>query len=167
MAILGHWGANNLVIDQGKTVNCTMTLQKGDIDGDGHQDYYLEFHRYCQMSFRYVGMDYATALQCAGAVVERYTRKYMISEPSSSPQATAGFEDIYAGSKLMAQVSVQHKDGCMYDVVVNVNEDDSKMRMAWTGTYDPAMMFIEIDTYGSEYYRTYDDWSNPTPEPSS
>lgn len=165
MALLGTWGANNLIIDQGKSQHCTQTLQKGDIDGDGSQDYYWEFHRYCTLRFRYVGMDYSTAMACADAVIERYSRKYMVSEPSSSAQAVAGFEDVYAGSKLMADVAVQYNGGCSYSVVVSVNEDDSKCRMAWSGTYEPNMLFVEISDPTSEYYRTYDDWTNPTPEP--
>ena len=77
----------------------------------------------------------------------------------------AGFEDVYAGSKLMADVAVQYNGGCSYSVVVSVNEDDSKCRMAWSGTYEPNMLFVEISDPTSEYYRTYDDWTNPTPEP--
>ena len=166
MGLLGTWNANNLVITNGQNTSYSMSLQKGDIDGDGSQDYFWEFHRYCTMTFSYVGMDYQTAVACASALTDRYTRKFMISEPSSEPGAVAGFLDIYGGEKLMAQIAVTKTNGKMYSVECTVSEDDAKMRMAFTGDYDPVNLFLEIETPGTQYYRTYEDWTNPTPDPS-
>lgn len=47
----------------------------------------------------------------------------------------------------MADISIQQRAGCMYDVVVSVREDDTRMR---TGPTTPEALF------GAENMRDYD-----------
>lgn len=71
----------------------------------------------------YVGMDLATANACAAAMIAKYTRPFYVSSWTDS----GNWEVVPGGSMPMAEVTVQQRAGCMYDVMVNVREDDTRM----------------------------------------
>ena len=49
----------------------------------------------------------------------------------------------------MADIAVQQREGCMYDVVINVREDDARLRTNVTA--NPSSLFT------TENARDYDD----------
>ena len=92
-------------------------------------------------------MDLTTANSCATAMVTKYTRSFDVSEWNSSGSSAGTFTDRNGGSVCMADISVQRREGHMYDVVVSVREDDVKLR---TTSNSPSSLF------GSENARDYD-----------
>jgi len=91
----------------------------------------------------YVGMDLTTANACAAAMITKYTRPFYVSSWTDS----GTWEVVPGGSMLMAEVTVQQRAGCMYDVMINVREDD--VRMSKTAV-SPTSLFT------SENARDYD-----------
>ena len=134
MGLLTSWGAANRVIDQ----DLVKTYSRQRV----YQDYtYVygvaqlitihsvwEYHRRATKSYRYVGMDRDTANACAAAMVTKYTRATKISDWNATGEHAGTFSDIDGGTIQMAEVVVVHVAGCMYEVLVTVNEDDAKLR---------------------------------------
>ena len=120
-------GANNRVVFNSKVV----TYSKGRIYGAWNYtgmpgqittyDWVWEYHRYCAKTYVYVGMDISTANSCAQAMIAKYTRTFKVSDWNST---TGAFEDDDGGSMCMADIAVQQRDGHMYEVVINVREDE-------------------------------------------
>ena len=104
-----------------------------------------EYHRYCNKTYMYVGMDRSTAQTCANAMITKYTRTFKVSEWNSS---TGTFTDTSGGSVCMADITIQKKAGHMYDVVVSVREDDCRNK---TTSVTPSSLF------STENARDYDE----------
>lgn len=76
-------------------------------------------------------------------MITKYTRSVKVSE-----WGTGEFSDIDGGTICMADITIQKREGHMYDVVVSVREDDSRNRRAsWT----PSSLFT------AENNRDYDE----------
>lgn len=154
MALLNTWSSTNRVVTNDKVVTYSQQRIYGEwsyqtsISTETTLRSVWEYHRYCSKSYMYVGMDKTTANQCAQAMITKYTRTYEISDWNSSGQTAGTFTDITGGSVCMADISVQQREGCMYDVVINVREDDSKLR---TTSVSPSSLFTV------ENQRDYDD----------
>ena len=103
-----------------------------------------EYHRYCQKTYQYVEMTKEAAVECASDMIEKYTRRFVVSEWDGN----GAFVDIDGGTVCMADVSIQKMQGHMYSVVVNVREDDCKLR---TNSTTPSALFTQEDR------RDYDD----------
>lgn len=76
MALLQTYNASNRVVINDKTVTYSMARVTGTWQSEKliyeQQTTYSwmwEFHRYCQKSYKYVGMDLATANACATAMI--------------------------------------------------------------------------------------------------
>lgn len=139
MALLNTWTDANKVIDQGLMITYSRTIVFGNWKQvaafDASEYTYVqayELRRFAKGSFRYVGMDYTTATSCANAMIAQYTRTTKVStwNPDGQALGQAEFVDVGGGTVPMAEVSIQHTDGHMYEVVVNVNEMDSRLRIA-------------------------------------
>lgn len=78
-------------------------------------------------------------------MITKYTRSVRVSE-----WGTGEFSDIDGGTICMADITIQKRAGHMYDVVVNVREDDSRNRRA---SYTPSTLFTTEDR------RDYDEGS--------
>lgn len=155
MGLLTSYGEANRVIDQ--DLDVTYSRQRV------YQDYtYVygiaqlitihsvwEYHRHASKSYRYVGMDRETANSCAAAMVAKYTRATKISDWNATGSAAGTFSDIDGGDIPMAEVAVVHREGCMYDVQVSVNEEDVRTRVDVVA--DVATLFA------TENARDYDD----------
>lgn len=134
MGLLTSWGANR-VIDQ----DLSIIYSRQRV----YQDYtYVygvaelitihsvwEYRRRAAKSYRYVGMDRDTANACAAAMVAKYTRTTKVSDWNSTGEHAGTFLDIDGGAIPMAEVAVVHVAGCMYEVLVTVNEDDTRLRV--------------------------------------
>lgn len=83
-----------------------------------------EYRRHATCAYRYVGMDYASAKAAADEVRSKYTRAFWTSGWGSG----GDFETANTGTKLQGSVEVVQRAGHLYDVVVEVNEDDFRLR---------------------------------------
>lgn len=94
--------------------------------------YMMEFTRHAQKSYRYVGMEESAARQCQAAMIEMYTRDFSMSIWND---ATAGgsWSVEYGGTMPMAEVAMSRNDDGSYDVVINVNEIDTRIRKVTDG----------------------------------
>lgn len=132
MALLSNYSSTNLVITEGKTVSYSKSRIYGSwsyTSGTAITTYTeaWEFHRYCSMSFEYVGMTYSAAKSCAEALVSKYTRSFKLSEWDSSQGV---FVSTSGGDMPMASVSVSYDGGSAYSVRVSVREDDTRISRA-------------------------------------
>lgn len=129
MGLLTTYDANNKIIINDKTVSYSQKRVTGTWTympfpwQDVTYSWMWEYHRYCSKSYMYVGMDLTTANACAAAMITKYTRPFYVSSWTDS----GTWEVVPGGSMLMAEVTVQQRAGCMYDVLINVREDDSRM----------------------------------------
>ena len=80
-------------------------------------------------------------------MITKYTRSFVVSDWNSSGQYAGTFTDISGGSVVMADIAIQQREGHMYDVIVNVREDDTKLR---TSAVTPSSLFT------TENARDYD-----------
>lgn len=152
MSLLSTWGDGNKIITQGRNVYYTEALIKGSWDYNYshvqtiHYDYAHEYRRVCNMQYTYTGMDYDTAKACCSAQISAYTRQSKISEWNDN---TGEFSELTSINIPMIQAVVQkHGNGKMYDVVCNVTEDDSRLRIS---AISPETLFT------AENSRTYND----------
>ena len=89
-------------------------------------------------------MDRGTANACAAAMIAKYTRLFYVSVWTA-----AGTWTVEQGGTIpMAEVTVQQRAGCMYDVLVSVREDDVRLTR---DPVDPATLFT------AENARDYDN----------
>lgn len=150
MGLLKSYSKSNRVIITDKTVTYSKNRIYGqwswvDILVVRTIGWAWEYHRYCHKSYKYVGMDRGTAQKCAEAMITKYTRSTKISNFNTS---TGTFTDSDGGSNCMADITIQKRDGCMYDVVVTVREDDTRIR---TTSHTPSLLFT------AENNRDYDE----------
>ena len=109
------------------------------------------FTRTATASFRYIGMDEATARACAADMLRDYTRSTVASRFESGwdehGTLTDRWVDQTANTVLMADVACVHTAGSMWEVVVNVREYDEKMR-EWrhNGSWSCEAMFTSENT---------------------
>ena len=144
MSLLNSYGSDNLVIDSGLVVTYSKSLVSGgwgytSANVSGSHDYMWELHRRARQSFRYVGMTYDAAQTCKTAMIAKYTRSFKMSLWDGSSMG-GSWTDNPAGSMPMAEISVAHNEDGSYDVLVNVNEDDMRMRKV-DGDVSPSVPF--------------------------
>lgn len=152
MGLLTSYGSNNRVVYNDKVVTYSKQRIYGQwsyvmLNVETTRYWVWEYHRYCTKSYMYVGMDLATAQSCAQAMVTKYTRNIEISEWQTEGGNAGTFQDVPGGSICMADVCIQQQEGHMYSVIVNVREDDVKLR---TFSTTPSTLF------STENQRDYD-----------
>ena len=162
MALISSFSAENAinrVVDSALVVTYSATRISGSwsytaANMSGSYAYMMEFHRRARKSYRYVGMTESAALACKTAMLALYTRSF---KQSIWNDATAGgaWSVESGGSMPMADVAMSHNDDGSYDVVVNVNEDDSRMLKVGTD-YNYVTMFV------TERQRDYDGETETT-----
>lgn len=147
MALLAAYSSANLVIDSGLVVTYSKSLINGkweytSANVSGYYDYMWEMHRRARMSFRYVGMTKAAAEACKAAMIAAYTRQFKISIWDYSSMGGA-WSDNNGGEMPMAEIAMSHNEDGSYDVVVNVNEDDTRMRKTSESTSYSTLFYTE------------------------
>ena len=136
MALLTSHSSANLVIDSALVVTYSKSLINGNwsytsANVSGYYNYMMEYHRRARMSFRYVGMTKTAAEACKAAMIAAYTRSFKISIWDDTTMG-GEWSDDSAGEMPMAEVAMSHNEDGSYDVSVNVNEDDTRMRKTTT-----------------------------------
>ncbi len=163
MALRTSHSSANLVIDSALVVTYSKSLINGNwsytsANVSGYYDYMLEYHRRARMSFRYVGMTKAAAESCKNAMVAAYTRQFKMSLWDGSSMGGAWYDNS-AGEMPMAEIAMSHNEDSSYDVVVNVNEDDTRMRKTDT---NPSYSTL----FSAERSRTYEGGEAETSQAS-
>ena len=75
-------------------------------------------------------MSLTAAQACAADMIQKFNRGIFVSEVvPPTPPALEIFQDVSGGNIEMASVTIQKREGHMYDVVVNVSEHDTKLRL--------------------------------------
>lgn len=116
MGLLTTYTDANKVIDSGLTISYskskvfgswTATSTTASTASVTYNEAW-EYRRHAQGTFRYVGMDYDTALSCANAMVTKYTRSTIISkwDPTGQSMYNAEFIDVSGGNVPMADVAI-------------------------------------------------------------
>lgn len=114
-----------------------------------------EYMRTATKTYRYVGLDEATAKSVADALVSYYTRATKVSVWNVN--SNGQFAPISAGDVPMADVVPQHEDGGMWSVTASVNEQDSRMSRSESESFSTL--------FYTENQREYDDGETaPTEE---
>ncbi len=110
-----------------------------------------EYVRRAEKSYRYVGLDKATADTVAAALRSYYTRATKVSEfdTETGSQTYGQFKHVSAGAVPMADVVAQHEDGAMWSVVVNVHEEDARTSLSALESF--------ASLFSAENQREYDD----------
>ncbi len=155
MALLSTASAANRVTERALCVTYSVSAVKGSWSYTNNanvvttESVAYEFHRYASCRYRYVGMDYASAKAAADSIREKYTRDFWTSEWQGSGENTGTFQDLDMGTKLQGFVEVVRREGHLYDVEVEVSEDDVKMSLSPNIT--PASLFAKEATRTYEY----------------
>lgn len=153
MGLLTTYTDVNCVVDTALQVNYTRRIVfgqwvKSTITSSSASTTYTqawEYARAAVKTYRYVGLDEATARECASAMRALYTRT---SKTSVWNGTTGEFDTIVSGDILMADVVAQHDDGDAWFVTVSVHEQDTRMNLL--SNINPESLF------GSERSRDYD-----------
>lgn len=154
MALLSTASAANRVIERALCVTYSKPAVKGTWTWTNNANVVswvnvaYECHRYASCRYRYVGMDYASAKAAADAIRESYTRAFWTSEWQNSGTYTGTFRDLEMGTKLQGSVEVVRREGHLYDVEVEIAEDDVKM------SRDPNASLATL--FANENLRTYE-----------
>lgn len=142
MALRTSATEDNRAVDHGKQVWYSRSMIHGRWEGPlGLMVTTLawESHRYCNVSYKYVGMTYSAAQTKASALKTLYTRATKVSEWDG----LSDFEVVDAGTELMAEIDIIHAGADAYDIIVNVREHDSRIT---TAPVDPSTQFTSEDS---------------------
>lgn len=153
MGLLTTYGGGNRVEEQSLFVRYSKTLISGNWEWSsyatsGNFIYMWECHRYATKRFKYVGMTKAAANSCADALKTALTRSIRVSIWDGSV-AEGQWTRESGGTVCMSEISVNHVAGNMYEVEVNVNEDDVMIAKV-ADNPNPAYQF------STENNRSYD-----------
>ena len=152
MALLQSYSDTNLVIDEALHVVYAMSIIQGtwpytSANVSGWYNTMRECHRYAAKRFRYVGMTYEAAMNCAADMKEHFTRTFFTSYWNADAMG-GGWNTGTGGTVCMADVTPVHTDADAWDVIVSVREDDVRYKKVSESFY-PAYDF------GNEMNRGY------------
>ena len=145
MGLLTTYSAANRVVDTALQVNYSRRIVFGSwtyvsLNVTTTYNQAWEYTRTAVKTFRYVGMDRATAEDCAADLRALFTRSTKTTVWNGS---TGAFDTGDAGDILMADVVCQHEDGGMWSVTVSVNEQDT--RQSLLSNLSPSSLFAMED----------------------
>ena len=104
---------------------------------------YWEITRMAKKQYQFIGMDKATAYECAAAKRTQYTRAFArIDTTNDSPASVSVVE-------CPSDIAPQHRDGDVWSVSISVNEQD--IVASQTRVTDPATLFTDANA------RNYDE----------
>lgn len=153
MGLLSTATAANRVTERALTVTYSKPRISGswswvDANVENTRTQAYEYHRYASCAYRYVGLDFLSALDAADAIRAKYTRAFKASEWHSGGEHAGTFQPLDMGTRLQGSVEVVRDRGHLYDVVVQVEEDDVRLSL------DPNESFAVL--FAAEDARKYD-----------
>lgn len=113
------------------------------------------FTRHATMAYRYVGMTKAAAESCKAAMIAQYTRTVKNSIWDGDTVGTAvslRFTEPSSdqGEAVMADIQCVNTDGEAWEVLVNVNEIDQRLRATPGHTYSSLFSSENQRAYGHQ-----------------
>lgn len=154
MALLTTASAANRVTERALCVTYSRPAVKGswswtnNANVETTESVAYECHRYASCRYRYVGMGYASAKAAADTIRNKYTRAFWGSEWNGSGANAGTFTELAMGTKLQGSVEVVRREGHLYDIEVEIAEDDVKMSLS------PSASLTSL--FASENARTYE-----------
>ena len=162
MALKTSYSDENIIVEEPLKVTYSTQIISGSwgwtsANMSGYYTRMRENHRYATKRFRYVGMTHAAALTCRDELIEKFTRNFNMSIWNGD--VTDGeWVSMNGGAMCMADVSPEENGDGSYDVIVNVNEDDTKYSRVETPFYPNVAFATErLRTYGSDGHGTEDE----------
>ena len=162
MALKTSYSDANIIVEEPLKVTYSTQIISGSwgwtsANMSGSYTRMRENHRYTTKRFRYVGMTHAAALTCRDELIEKFTRNFNMSIWNGD--VTDGeWVSMNGGAMVMADVSPEENEDGSYDVLVNVNEDDTKYSRVETPFYPNVAFATErLRTYGSDGHGTVDE----------
>lgn len=162
MALKTDYSDANIIVEEPLKVTYSTQIISGSwgyTSGNVSGSYtrMRENHRYATKRFRYVGMTHSAALACRDALIEKFTRDFKMSYWNGDAMG-GEWLSMTGGTMVMADVSPEENEDGSYDVLVNVNEDDTKYTKVEVPFY-PAIAFAteRLRTYGSDGHGTEDE----------
>lgn len=162
MALKTDYSDANIIVEEPLKVTYSTQIISGSwgyTSGNvsGSYNRMRENHRYATKRFRYVGMTHDAALACRDALIEKFTRDFKMSYWNGDAMG-GEWLSMTGGTMVMADVSPEENEDGSYDVIVNVNEDDTKYTKVEVPFY-PAIAFAveRLRTYGSDGHGTEDE----------
>ena len=162
MALKTSYSDENIIVEEPLKVTYSTQIISGSwgwtsANMSGSYTRMRENHRYATKRFRYVGMTHAAALTCRDELIEKFTRNFNMSIWNGD--VTDGeWVSMNGGAMVMADVSPEENEDGSYDVLVNVNEDDTKYSRVETPFYPNVAFATErLRTYGSDGHGTGDE----------
>ena len=124
MGYLTTWGNANKQTSEGLAIRYTCEpLSLSDTSA------YYKVTRYATKNYSFVGMDRATAMQCAEAKVAQYTRghTHVASKSVSGDGGSTTVYTTYTSYDCLCSVAAEHVSGGMWRVTLSVAETDEAL----------------------------------------
>lgn len=118
------WGNANKQTSEGLAIRYTCEpLSLSDSSS------YYKVTRYATKNYSFVGMDRATAMQCAEAKAAQYTRghTHVASKSVSGDGVSTTIYTTYTSYDCLCSVAVEHGSGGMWNVTISVSETDEAL----------------------------------------
>ena len=130
MGYLTTWGNANKQTSEGLAIRytCEPLELTSSPDGSSTQSTY-KVTRYATKNYSFVGMDRATAMQCAEAKVAQYTRGHTkVTSMTISGDGTSTVVFVtYTVYECLCSVAAAHGNGGLWNVALSVNETDEAL----------------------------------------
>ena len=130
MALKTSYSDANIIVEEPLNVTYSTQIISGSwgwtsSNVSGSYNRMRENHRYATKRFRYVGMTHSAALACRYDLIEKFTRDFKMSYWNGDAMG-GEWLTMTGGTMVMAYVTPEENEDGSYDVLVNVNEDDTK-----------------------------------------
>ena len=150
MGLLNTYTSANRVVDTALSVNYARRVVFGNwVETTGTvptvHSHIWEYTRTATKTFRYVGMDAATAESCAADLRTLFNRSTRVCTWNG---ATGSFDRDPGGDVPMADIVCQHEAAGMWTVTVSVNEQDAYQSLLATESF--------ATIFSTENARVYD-----------
>jgi UDP-N-acetyl-D-mannosaminuronic acid transferase (WecB/TagA/CpsF family) len=150
MGLLNTYTSANCVVDTALSVDYARRVVFGNwVETTGTvptvHNHIWEYTRTATKTFRYVGMDEATAESCAAALRTLFNRSTRVSTWNG---AYGRFDRDPGGDVPMADIVCQHEAAGMWTVTVSVNEQDTYQSLFATESF--------ATIFATENARVYD-----------
>lgn len=162
MALKTSYSDANIIVEEPLKVTYSTQVISGSwgwtsLNVSGSYTRMRESHRYATKRFRYVGMTHSAAIECRNDLILYFTRNFKMSIWNSDAMGGAWYE-MDGGTMCMADVSLEENEDGSYDVLVNVNEDDTRYSRVETPFYpNVAFAYERLRMYGSDGHGIEDE----------
>ncbi len=154
MSLINTTGSTSRVIDEMLTVTYSHMIVRGSwswtsANVSGSYDKMQEVHRYARETVKYVGLTKSAAEAQRDLLIEKYKRSFKISDWNSTVM-NGQWDTRAGGERVMADISMRHVAGDMWEVTCSTNEDDMRMLLVASAVnYDTLFSDENARVYAS------------------